>query len=115
MAYFECIVGNGGSSTSGIPLIVTCDSQFAGLTITATKSGAATQTATCPSSSPYTVEFELPEDGTWTVSGTFSGQTFQKLLQLRLTLQHLTLFQRAQQLRQLMIFKHGFTVLISGI
>lgn len=79
MAYFECIVGNGGGS-SGIPLIVTCDSQFAGLTITATKSGAATQTATCPSSSPYTIEFELPEDGTWTISGTYSGQTFSEVV-----------------------------------
>ena len=80
MAYFECIIGSGGGGTQGIPLIVTCSAQFAGSTITATKSGAATQTATCPSSSPYTVEFELPEDGTWTVSGVASGQTFSEVV-----------------------------------
>ena len=81
MAYFECIIGSGGGGGStGIPLIVTCDAQFAGVTISATKSGAATQTAICPSSSPYQVTLELPEDGTWTVSGVVSGQTFSEVV-----------------------------------
>lgn len=77
MAWFLCNVGSGGGGTE-IPLIITCDSVFAGSTITATKSGAATQTATCPSSSPYQVTFNLPEDGTWTISGTYSGQPYTK-------------------------------------
>ena len=81
MAYFEWIIGsNGGGGSTGIPLIVTCDAQFAGSTITATKSGAATQSAVCPSSSPYQVTLELPEDGTWTVSGVVSGQTFSEVV-----------------------------------
>lgn len=74
MAYFECIVGNGGGG-SGIPLIVTCDSDFAGLTISATD-GTTTLTAQCPSSSPYVVNFSLPNTGTWTVSGTISGTPY---------------------------------------
>lgn len=74
MAYFECIIGSG--SATAIPLIVTCTSSFAGTTITASKTGARTQTQTCPSSSPYEVTFILPEDGIWTISGIVSGQTF---------------------------------------
>ncbi len=74
MAYFECIIGSG--SATAIPLIVTCSQNFAGTTITASKTGARTQTQTCPSSSPYEVTFILPEDGTWTISGVVSGQTF---------------------------------------
>lgn len=74
MAYFECIIGSG--SATAIPLIVTCSSGFAGTTITASKTGARTQTQTCPSSSPYEVTFILPEDGTWIISGVVSGHTF---------------------------------------
>lgn len=72
--YFECIVGNGGVS-SGIPLTVTCQSTFAGATITATD-GTTTLTEQCPSTSPYTVTFDLPNTGTWTISGTVSGVTY---------------------------------------
>lgn len=79
MAYFECIVGNGGSSGTGIPLTVNCDANFAGTTISVSD-GTTTLTAQCPSSSPYTVEFELPNVGTWTVSGTYSGQTFTSIV-----------------------------------
>ena len=74
MAYFECVIGSGGSSAD-IPLLVTCSSAFAGLTITCTD-GTTTLTAQCPSSSPYEILFSLPNDGTWTVSGTISGTTY---------------------------------------
>lgn len=66
--------GTGGGAEA-IPLIVTCSSDFAGLTITASD-GTSTLTEICPSSSPYEVTFILPNDGTWTISGTISGQTF---------------------------------------
>ena len=74
MASFDCIF-SGGSSGGGYTLTVTCDSQFAGTTITCTD-GVTTLTSTCPSASPYEVEFEIPNGGTWTVSGTISGSTF---------------------------------------
>ena len=73
MAYFHCLIG-GGSSGGGYTLTVTCDSQFAGTTITCTD-GTTTLTATCPSASPYEVEFEIPNGGDWTISGVVSGQT----------------------------------------
>lgn len=73
MAYFDCqIVQDGGGA---ITLIVTCDPVFAGLTISATD-GETTLTETCPSSSPYTIEFKIPNMGEWTVSATYSGHTF---------------------------------------
>lgn len=72
MAYFRCSVGSGGN---GIPLVVTCASAFAGLTITCSD-GTTTLTDTCPSSSPYEITFNLPNTGTWTVSGTISGTTY---------------------------------------
>lgn len=70
---FECVYG--GAIGASIPLVVTCDSSFAGLTITCTD-GTKTLTQTCPSTSPYEVEFMLPNTGTWTISGTISGTTF---------------------------------------
>ena len=73
MAYFHCLIG-GGSSGGGYTLTVTCDSQFAGTTITCTD-GVTTLTQTCPSASPYEVEFEIPNGGDWTISGVVSGQT----------------------------------------
>lgn len=74
MAYFDCIFG-GGSSGGGYELTVTCDSAFSGTTITCTD-GITTLTQTCPSASPYEVVFEIPNGGTWTVSGTISGSTY---------------------------------------
>lgn len=71
MAYFDCQIVQGGG---GIILTVTCDSVYAGTTITATD-GETTLTATCPSSSPYTVEFKIPNSGSWTISGIASGET----------------------------------------
>ena len=71
MAYFDCQIVQGGG---GIILVVTCNSIYAGATITATD-GETTLQATCPSSSPYTVEFKIPNSGSWTISGTASGQT----------------------------------------
>lgn len=69
MAYFECIIGGAGTT-----LTVTCDSVFAGKTITCTN-GTTTLTAVCPSASPYVVEFDVETDGTWTISGTVNGKT----------------------------------------
>lgn len=69
--YFECITGNTGG---GFVLTVTCHSQFAGTTITCTD-GTTTLTGSCPSSSPYTVEFSIPNGGIWTVSGVLEGST----------------------------------------
>lgn len=71
MNYFRCTVGGSGGKWK---LTVTCTSDFAGLTITCTN-GTTTLTKTCPSSSPYTVVFNIPNGGTWTISGTASGQT----------------------------------------
>lgn len=73
MAYFDCIIGSAGSS--GIPLIVTCASDFAGSTITCTD-GSTTLTDICPSSSPYELTFILPNPGTWTIRGTVSSTTY---------------------------------------
>lgn len=71
MAYFDCQIVQGGG---GLILVVTCYPFYAGATITATD-GETTLQATCPSSSPYTVEFKIPNSGSWTISGTASGQT----------------------------------------
>lgn len=73
MAYFHCLIG-GGSSGGGYELTVTCDSAFAGTTITCTD-GTTTLTQTCPISSPYEVVFEIPNGGDWTISGTTGGHT----------------------------------------
>lgn len=71
--------GNGvvgfSASGGGPALIVTCSSAFAGATISCTD-GTTTLTDVCPSSSPYEVTFNLPNVGTWTVSGTISGTTY---------------------------------------
>lgn len=68
---FRCTLASGGGV---LILTVTCDADFAGLTITATD-GTTTLTQTCPSSSPYEVEFKLPNVGQWTISGVISGET----------------------------------------
>lgn len=73
MAYFHCLIG-GGSSGGGYELTVTCNAAFAGTTITCTD-GVTTLTKTCPSTSPYEVEFDIPNGGDWTISGVVSGQT----------------------------------------
>ena len=73
MAYFDCTIGSAGEFS--IPLLVTCTANFAGQTITCSD-GTTTLTGTCPSASPYEVTFELPNTGTWTVSGTISGHTY---------------------------------------
>lgn len=63
------------TASAGATLEVTCDQDFAGLTITATD-GTTTLSKACPSSSPYVVEFDIPNEGTWTVSGIIDGMTF---------------------------------------
>lgn len=60
---FRCTLASGGA----LILTVTCDSAFAGQTITCTD-GTTTLTQICPSTSPYTVEFKIPNVGTWTIS-----------------------------------------------
>lgn len=60
---FRCTLASGGA----LILTVTCDSNFAGQSITCTD-GTTTLTQTCPSAAPYTVEFKIPNGGTWTVS-----------------------------------------------
>ena len=61
---FRCVLASGGGA---LILTVTCDSVFAGQTITCTD-GTTTLTQICPSTSPYTVEFRIPNSGTWTIS-----------------------------------------------
>lgn len=61
---FRCTLASGGGA---LVLTVTCDSVFAGQTITCTD-GTTTLTQICPSISPYTVKFRIPNSGTWTIS-----------------------------------------------
>ena len=70
MAYFRCT-----TSGNGLILEVTCDSVFASSTITCSD-GTTTLTQTCPSSSPYTVSFKLPNGGEWQVSTTYNNVTY---------------------------------------
>lgn len=69
MAYFKCTKVSGG-----LKLIVTCDANFAGSVITCTD-GTHTYQKTCPSSSPYEVEYEGLVAGTYTISGVAQGVT----------------------------------------
>ena len=69
--YFECSSGTG----KGNNLIVTCASDFAGVTITCTN-GVKTYSKVCPSSEPYEIEFSGLESGTWTISGTVEGSVY---------------------------------------
>lgn len=69
--YFECSSGTG----KGNNLIVTCASDFAGITITCTN-GVKTYSKVCPSSEPYEIEFSGLESGTWTISGTVEGTLY---------------------------------------
>lgn len=71
MNYFRCTVGGSGGKWK---LTVTCTNVFAGLTITCTD-GTTTLTKICPSASPYTVVFNIPNAGTWTISGVYGGKT----------------------------------------
>ena len=68
MAYFQCTGGSG----KGNEIVVTCDSEFAGATITLTD-GTKVKTKVCPSSSPYEIVFYGIEEGSWTVKGTANG------------------------------------------
>lgn len=72
MAYFDCQIVQGGG---GIILAVECNQVFAGAAITATD-GVTTLSQTCPSSSPYEVQFNIPNVGTWTISGTYAGDSY---------------------------------------
>lgn len=81
MLLFECTLSGGGATLS-----VTCDEEFAGETITCSKTGV-TLTATCPSDSPYIVEFSIPESGTYTVSCTVDGNTYSTEVEVNLELE----------------------------
>ena len=70
MAYFHCLIG--GSGGGGYTLTVACDPDFAGTTITCTDE-ITTLTKSCPSTSPYEVEFNIPNGGYWTISGVYEG------------------------------------------
>jgi hypothetical protein len=74
MAYIECLSGSGGGGGTGVSLVVTCDSQFAGKTITCS-SGATSYTQRCSSTSPYQAVFVGVPEGTWTVSGVLGETT----------------------------------------
>ena len=69
------VVGFSASGGDGADLIVTCSSVFAGATISCTD-GTTTYQKTCPSSSPFEVVFDSIPVGTWTISGSYSGETF---------------------------------------
>ena len=60
---FRCTLASGGA----LILTVTADSTFAGQTVTCTD-GTTTLTQIFPSTSPYTVEFKIPNAGIWTIS-----------------------------------------------
>ena len=79
MAYIECLAGTsgggGGGGGTGVSLVVTCDSEFAGKTITCS-SGGTSYTQTCSSTSPYQAIFVGVPEGTWTISGVVDGHTY---------------------------------------
>lgn len=77
MAYFDCIVG--GASGDGSTLTVTCYGGFAGLTISITN-GVDTFSDVCPNTSPYEVVFDGLADDTWTLSTTYNGDTYTKVI-----------------------------------
>lgn len=76
---FRCTLASG--TGSGGAILVTCDSAFAGATITCTD-GTATFTQTCPSTAPYTLTFENLYPETWTVSGTVSGTLISQTVEI---------------------------------
>lgn len=69
---FRSVLQNSGGAAE---LIVTCAEEFAGETISCSD-GTTTLTKTCPSSSPYTVTFKIPNSGNWTISATVGGTTY---------------------------------------
>lgn len=75
---FRCTLASGGGA---FVLTVTCHPNFAGLTITATD-GTTTLTQTCPSASPYVVEFKIPNGGQWIISGIISNVTYSTIVNI---------------------------------
>ena len=69
MNLFECTPK---SNNGGVELTVTCDSEFANVTVSCSD-GLKTLLKTCPSSSPYTVTFNIPSSGDWVVSATIDS------------------------------------------
>lgn len=80
MNYFECVAANHGGGSSNT-ITITCDSGFAGVTLTCTD-GNDTYTKVCPSVSPYTVDFENLAAGDWTISGTVQGTSYSKVVSI---------------------------------
>lgn len=68
--WFHCVVIEGGSGGGGATLKVTCNERLAGGTIYCSLGTSYSYAALCPSVSPYVVNFNIPVEGTWVVSGT---------------------------------------------
>lgn len=79
MNLYECTLkssgGGGGGGGTGTSLVVSCESSFAGTTITCSD-GTNTYTETCSSTSPYQAIFVGVPEGVWTISGVVSGRTY---------------------------------------
>ena len=81
--YFRCAVGNGGGGGSDATLTVLGSATLAGITCTCTD-GVTTLTQTFPSTSPYDITFNIPNEGTWTVSVIVDGITHSETVQISL-------------------------------
>ena len=66
-AFRSVLSSGGGGGGDNNSIILSCDSSFAGETVTCTN-GTTTYTKTCPSASPYTVTFDGLAEGTWTIT-----------------------------------------------
>ena len=71
---FRAVLASSGGG-GDFKLRVTCDSDFAGLSVSCTQ-GVVSLTETCPSTSPYLVEFAIPYGGVWVISSTIDEKTF---------------------------------------
>lgn len=78
-AYFRCYTKK--TLTGKSDLIVTCDSNYAGLNFICTN-GTNTYTKTCPSSSPYEMLFEGLTNDTWTVKTTYNSKEYSDTVEI---------------------------------
>lgn len=69
------VLASSGGGESTFTVVVNCNSEFAGETISCTD-GTTTYTQTCPSASPYTVQYTGLTAGTWTVSCTIGQEVY---------------------------------------
>lgn len=80
MAYFRCSLG-GSSGGSGATLTVSYSSDLYNATITATHG---TTILTKTASSSGSIDFNIPEEGLWTISSTISSGTYSKEVDITL-------------------------------